>query len=202
MSTPEHDPHSMGDHNYDGITELDNLLPRWWLWLFWLCIIFGILYAIYYHALRLGPLSGREYEMEMAAAREAKAMHLAEQARNAPAANYDVPSKDPAVLAKGESIFAVNCVVCHMSLGQGLVGPNLTDDYWIHGGTYPEILNLIREGVPAKGMITWKEKMSQPDMHAVGSYIWSIHGRDLSKAVPPAKPPEPEARKVERPAGV
>ena len=197
----EHDPNSMADHDYDGITELDSLLPRWWLWLFWLCIIFGILYLVYYHVLKLGPLSGKEYENEVAAANRVKAEIAAEAARNAPAVNYDVASKDAAVIAKGEQIFAANCVVCHMTLGQGLVGPNLTDDYWIHGGTFPEILNLIREGVPAKGMITWKEKMSQPDMFAVASYVWSIHGRDVSKAVPPAKPPEPEAKKVERPAG-
>lgn len=197
----DHDPDAMSSHDYDGITELDSLLPRWWLWLFWLCIIFGTLYFVYYEVLKIGPNSSKEYNIEVVAAERLKAERAAEAAKNAPSINYDVPSKDAAVLAKGEQIFMANCMVCHMTLGQGLVGPNLTDEYWIHGGTFPEILNTIREGVPAKGMITWKEKMSQPDMYASASYIWSIYGRDLSKAAPPAKPPEPEAKKVVRPAG-
>lgn len=199
MSNHEHDPNSMADHSYDGISELDSLLPRWWLWLFWLCIIFAILYLLYYHVLKMGPLSGKEYEIEMAAAKEARALYLAEEAKNAPAIDETRASKDAAVLAKGETLFTVNCVVCHMTLGQGLVGPNLCDDFWIHGGAFPNILNTIREGVPAKGMITWKEKMSPADTYAVASYVWTLHGKDLSKAVPPPKPVEPEAKKYERP---
>jgi cytochrome c oxidase cbb3-type subunit 3 len=201
MSTTNgHDPEEM-DHSYDGITELDSLLPAWWLWLFWLCIIFGLSYLVYYHVLKMGPLSHKEYEIEMQLAKESKVAFQAEQERNAPPVNYDEPSKDPAIVGKGEAIFAVNCVVCHMTLGQGLVGPNLTDDYWIHGGTFPEIRHTITEGVPAKGMITWKEKMGPRDIHAVASYVWSIHGRDVSKAVPPPKAPEPEAKLQPRPAG-
>lgn len=200
MSTTNgHDSNEM-DHSYDGITELDSLLPRWWLWLFWLCIIFGPFYLAYYHVLHIGASSAKEYQIEMKEANQAKAERAAIEAKLHPM-NYDVPSKDPAVIAKGEKIFTVNCVVCHMTLAQGLVGPNLTDDWWIHGGTFPEILNTIREGVPAKGMITWKEKMSPVDTFTVASYIWSIHGRDLSKAVPPPKPHEPEAKLYERPAG-
>lgn len=196
----EHDPNEMSGHDYDGITELDSLLPRWWLILFWVCIAFAPLHLLYYHVLNIGQSPQREYKAEMQMAAEARAERDAIEAKNN-TGQFDEPSKNPAVLGKGEALFAINCVVCHASQGQGLVGPNLTDDYWIHGGTFLEIRKLIEVGVPAKGMITWADKLRPADIHAAASYIWSIHGRDVSKAIPPAKAPEPEAKKVERPAG-
>ena len=200
MNHTEHDPNEMAGHDYDGISELDNLLPRWWLWLFWLCVIFAPIYLVYYEVLHIGPSSQAEYQAEMTSAAEARAVIAAAEAKRN-AGRFDAPSKSPDILGKGEALFAINCVVCHAQLGQGLVGPNLTDDVWIHGGTFLEIRKLIEEGVPAKGMITWKEKLAPVDIHAVASYVWSIQGRDLSKAVPPPKPSEPEARQVVRPAG-
>ena len=189
-----HDPNHMADHDYDGITELDSLLPKWWLWLFWGCIVFGIIYYIYFEIAKVGPGSGKEYAMEMEAARKAEAALMA----NAPPVNLEEPSKDKVILAKGQAIFMANCIPCHGMQAQGIIGPNLTDDFWIHGGKFANIKTTITEGVPAKGMISWKLTMKEPDIHAVASYVWSIHGTDVSKAVPPPKAPEPEAKEEKR----
>lgn len=197
------------DHNVDGITELDNRLPAWWVWLFWGAIVWGIAYLVHYQVLKLGPGQAEQYRQEMAAAKSSAAgaaAAAAAVAATAPAAEQEIPldqvqpSKETAILAQGEALFTKNCVVCHSALGQGLIGPNLTDDWWIHGGEFKNIINTIREGVPAKGMITWKVILKPSEIIAVGSYVWSIHGRDLSKAVPPPKPVEPEAKEYKRPS--
>lgn len=195
MSNAEHEPNEMAGHEYDGITELDSLLPRWWLWLFWICIAFGPLYLAYWNVFKIGPSPAKKYHAEMAAVAAARARAEGRE----PAGKYDAPATDPTVAGRGEALFAINCVVCHAQQGQGLVGPNLVDEYWIHGGTFLEIRRLIEEGVPAKGMISWKEKLSRADIHAAASYIWMLHGRDVSRAMPPAKAPEPEAVRVDRP---
>lgn len=196
MSNNENNP--MGGHEVDGISELDNLLPRWWLWLFWLCNIFAVVYIAYFHILKIGPLQEKAYAEEVSAAQQAKAVVAAAQAASAPVVDLTAPSTSEDILAKGKSIFGVSCVACHASEGQGLVGPNLTDDFWIHGGEFANILNTITEGVPAKGMISWKLTMSPADIHAVASFIWTLNGKDVSKAIPPPKPPEPEAKEYKR----
>ncbi|MBW7907356.1 MAG: c-type cytochrome [Kiritimatiellae bacterium] len=197
MSNEEHNP--LAGHEVDGITELDNQLPRWWVWLFWLCNIFAVVYLLYYHVFNMGPLQIGEYEAEMAAAQQAQAA-LAASRGPAEAVNFDEPSADPAILAKGKSIYGINCVACHAMDGQGLVGPNLTDDFWIHGGSFQEISHTIIEGVPEKGMISWKLVLKEDEIHAVASYVWSLHGTDVSASVPPAKPPEPESKEYKRPS--
>ncbi len=196
MSNNDNNP--MSGHEVDGISELDNLLPRWWLWLFWLCNIFAVVYIAYFHILKIGPLQEKAYVEEVSAAQQAKAVVAAAQAASSPQVDLTAPSASEDVLAKGKSIFGVSCMACHASEGQGLVGPNLTDDFWIHGGEFANILNTITEGVPAKGMISWKLTMSPADIHAVASFIWTLHGKDVSKAIPPPKPPEPEAKEYKR----
>jgi cytochrome c oxidase cbb3-type subunit 3 len=190
----------MAGHEVDGISELDNLLPRWWLWLFWLCNIFAVGYLLYFHVLRKSPLQEGQYAREMAAAQQAKAAAQAARAAAAPALNMDAPSEDATILAKGKAIFGSNCIACHAAEGQGLVGPNLCDDFWIHGGEFASIRNTITEGVPAKGMISWKLTMSPEDIYAAACYVWSLHGKDVSQAVPPPKPVEPEAKEYKRPS--
>jgi cytochrome c oxidase cbb3-type subunit III len=184
----------MSGHNYDGISELDNLLPRWWLWLFWLCNVFGLAYLLYFHVLHPEKGSAWEFQREVTAAAA-----LQKAAAPAPTVTtVEAPTADAALVGKGKEIFLKNCIPCHGTLGQGIIGPNLTDDFWIHGGTFAEIKHTITEGVPAKGMITWKLMLKPDDIQNVASFVWSLHGTDVSKAVPPAKVPEPEAKKVER----
>lgn len=165
-------------HEYDGIRELDNDLPGWWKWLFYLTIVFSVVYITRYHILKTADLQDAEYEKEMAVAKENMPASVDESSL--------VQLKDEAGITAGKEIFDRNCVVCHLSKGEGLVGPNLTDEYWIHGGSFKDIYQLIKVGVPAKGMISWKDQLSVTEMQQVASYIMTLNGTNP----PNAKAPE------------
>jgi cytochrome c oxidase cbb3-type subunit 3 len=167
------------DHDYDGIREYDNDLPRWWLNIFWLTTIFAIAYAFYVHA-------GYSETPEAKLARELAKL---EEKRAAPTSDVspDAQGKSPSEVllalandadrvAAGEGIYATKCMACHGAKGEGTVGPNLTDDYWIHGGKITEIKQLIIDGVPAKGMLSWKNLMTPDEIDSVVAYVWNLHG--------------------------
>jgi cytochrome c oxidase cbb3-type subunit 3 len=181
------------DHNYDGIQELDNNLPRWWVWLFYITIIFAAAYLVYYHVARVGDLSAAEY---------AKEMKAGELIKNAAMGKFESsiatlqPSTDAAVLDNGRQIYAKFCAPCHRADGGGLVGPNLTDDYWIHGSAFVDNVKIIWDGVPAKGMITWKTVLKPDEIYSVASYIYTLRGAKLAT---PGKLPENQA--PAKPAG-
>jgi cytochrome c oxidase cbb3-type subunit 3 len=169
---------------YDGIKELDNKLPRWWVWLFNLTTIFAVIYMAYYHA-ENGSMPGTEVSERIAAARPPwPPAVVATMRRAAGSPAVEEPSKDEAVLAKGKQLFTVNCAVCHGQNGEGLIGPNFCDDSFIHGPAFADSLHIIREGVLAKGMISWKAVLKPDDILAVGSYIYSLRG---------SNPPNPKA---------
>ena len=172
------------DHNYDGIQELDNNLPRWWVWLFYLTIIFSAGYLVYYHVAQAGDLSAAEYAKEIKAGEALKAATMGSFESSIPSLQ---PSTDGAVIASGRQTYGKYCAPCHRGDGGGLVGPNLTDDYWIHGSTYADSVKIIWDGVPAKGMITWKTVLKPDDIQAVASYIYTLRG---AKLLSPGKPPE------------
>ena len=171
------------DHDYDGIQELDNKLPRWWVWLFNLCIVFAVFYLGYYHVLGNGRMMEAEYKAEMKIGAEAKAKAIAEFENSMASLQ---PSQDPAILADGKATFEKLCAPCHRKDGGGLVGPNLCDDYWIHGSNFVDNLRTIWNGVPAKGMVTWKGTLKPATISAVGSYIYTLRGTHP----PNPKPPE------------
>jgi len=294
------------DHDYDGIKELDNDLPPWWLYMFYLSIAFGLVYLVYFHVLGLGDSSAVEYEKEMnpnyvAAQAPSKSListyhspyynpkgdvspqmralfdeyigpkvgfaalmvealkryqngdieklkeefersvgnavdfntlvkeamvrgNASEQARlkkvfpelwaevaagGVPQAQPAMAAKAPAVksaeiktykalmdeanLQKGKEIFVKNCVSCHGPQGQGGIGPNLTDDYWLHGAGINNVAHTITVGVPAKGMITWRGILKEKEIEQVASYILTLHGTN------PPKPKAPQGEKVEYP---
>jgi cytochrome c oxidase cbb3-type subunit 3 len=168
-------------HDYDGIKELDNRLPRWWLWLFYITIAFAAVYFVRYHVIHTAPLQDQEYQNELTSA-------VQQYKDAAPAGQVDAatlaPLTDAVSLEAGSAIFVKNCVVCHLSKGEGLVGPNLTDDYWIHGCKFSDIYTLITNGVPEKGMISWKTQLSPDQIQQVASYIITLHGTN---------PPNPKA---------
>src|SRR5690349_12351677 len=127
-------------HDADGIRELDNLLPRWWVWLFWLCNLFAVAYMLYFHVFNLGDSQAAAYVRDAKQADQIKAAALTDfEARLASLE----PSKDPAILRDGQRVFGTYCAPCHRADGGGLVGPNLCDDYWIHGATFQDNLKTI-----------------------------------------------------------
>lgn len=173
------------DHNYDGIRELDNKLPPWWVYLFYITIIFGIVYMARFHIFG-GYDQQLEYEREIAAAREAVEAYKKTATDLVDVNTVEILTGDIDIKA-GETIFISNCAVCHKVDGGGGIGPNLTDDYWILGGGIKNVFNAISEGGrPGKGMISWKTNLKPNEMAQVASYVLNLHG------ITPAEPKEPE----------
>jgi mono/diheme cytochrome c family protein len=252
------------DHDFDGVKELDNDLPPWWRYLFYVSIIFSAIYLLYFHVLGIGDLSDAEYQREMnpnwqpakaeasvleyrspfynpqekltprirlevqlaelqsarvalangegaagpsldqlsfddliiAAMRKADAGNQeklkqafpqlwvsAESGKSLPAASAAPTNEAPAAaltdaasISKGQAIFATNCASCHGKAGEGGIGPNMTDEYWIHGGGMNNIVRTINAGVPAKGMISWKPVLKEKEIMEVASYLLTLEG--------------------------
>lgn len=175
------------DHNYDGIRELDNHLPPWWKWLFYVTIIFGVVYLLAYHVFQSMPLQTEEYQIAMNEAEDQRLARLADQ----PLKDIDVSNvelvDDPVALAEGGQIYTINCVQCHKDDGGGGIGPNLTDEYWLHGGSIENVFTTIKEGVPEKGMISWAPLLSPEQMQNVASYVLTQF-----PGTTPANPKEPQ----------
>jgi cytochrome c oxidase cbb3-type subunit 3 len=174
----------MLDHNYDGIKELDNHLPPWWTWLFYGSIVWGAVYLVVYHVTDSLPLMEEEYQAEVTLAQEQKAKLLASQPALAIDENNLVYEPDEVIIKNGRQVYVVNCASCHMPDGQGSIGPNLTDDYWLHGGSVKDIYAVIKNGVQEKGMIPWGPVLSPQQIRDVTFYIKSIKG---------SNPPNPKA---------
>ena len=162
-------------HEYDGIRELDNRLPPWWLYGFYVSIIFAGIYLWKYHVSHTAPLSGEEYAIAMQQAEEEKSLYLKKAANNVDENTVKLLT-DAAEIANGQKVFSQNCAACHGKAGEGTVGPNLTDDYWLHGGSVKDIFKTVKYGWPEKGMRSWKDDLSPVQIAAVASYIKSLHG--------------------------
>lgn len=161
-------------HDYDGIRELDNVVPPWFTTAFLLTILFAGVYLYRYHIAKSAPMQLEELKIAMAKADLEHEAYLATQASAID--ENSVVTLTGADLEAGQKTFQTLCAVCHKVDGGGLVGPNLTDDYWIHGGSIKDIFKTIKYGVPDKGMISWKEQLSPIQMAQVGSYIQTLHG--------------------------
>ena len=169
--------------DYDGIKELDNQVPPWFNWLFYGSIIFAALYLLNFHVLSNNKLMADEYNDEVNIA----SIQRNELIKSGAFVNETTVTQltDAASLEAGKEIFKANCVACHGPEGGGLVGPNLTDDYWIHGGGIKNIFKTIKYGVPAKGMITWQNQLNPKQMQNVASFVMNIHGTHPAAAKPP-----------------
>jgi cytochrome c oxidase cbb3-type subunit III len=162
-------------HAYDGIRELDNSLPPWWVNLFIACIVWSAGYMWFYHWGGGGLSSGEAYKEEVATAKKEIAMALAGKANAVDESNV-VALTENSDLSEGELIFKNSCAACHGQLGEGGVGPNFTDENWIHGGGIKNVFKTIKYGVPEKGMISWQSQLNPAAMQKVASYILSLKG--------------------------
>lgn len=164
----------MLDHDYDGIKELDNSLPPWWKYGFYLTILVAVLYMYYYHMGGNGPSSLQEYAAEVEKGEIEKEAYLAKSANNVD--ENTVVMLDAGGIASGQNIFQTTCAACHAKDGGGGVGPNLTDDYWLHGGSLQDIFKTIKYGWPDKGMKSWKDDFSPKQIAEISSYVKSLRG--------------------------
>lgn len=162
-------------HDYDGIHELDNRMPPWLAFLFQGTIVFAIFYLIHYHFTKTGDLQLTELEKESKVIETKKAAFL-EKAAAKINENSVTFATDAKSIEEGKAIFAANCAACHAADGGGSVGPNLTDEYWLHGGGIKNVFKTIKYGVPEKGMIAWEKQLNPLKMQQVASYIISIKG--------------------------
>ncbi|WP_426063893.1 cbb3-type cytochrome c oxidase N-terminal domain-containing protein [Flavobacterium sp. DSP2-3-1] len=163
------------DHDYDGIKELDNNLPPWWVYLFYASIVFGIVYMV-----RFEVLGADNQEMELKKEVAQAKIDIAEYMKTAPDMMDEKTVTlltDPADLAAGKEIYTTNCAACHRADAGGQIGPNLTDDKWILGGGIKNVFHtLVNGGRDGKGMISWKGTLKPKEMQKVASYILSLKG--------------------------
>lgn len=175
----------MTDHEYDGIRELDNNLPPWWVWGFYCTIVFAFVYIFHFHIFKTGDLQAAEYEKEMIRAEEEVQAYLASQADNVDESTTTLLTDEASIMA-GKKIYEDNkCQQCHGPAGGGTIGPNLTDDYWLHGGNVKDIFKTIKYGVQGKTMQSWKDQITPKQMHQLSSYIKSLRGSNPSETKAP-----------------
>ncbi len=182
-----HEKDIMLEHKFDDIAELDNPIPGWFNWLFFATIAFGVFYLMNYHIFKWSPLQKGEYVAEL---KQAEADKLANLGKAANLIDENTVKEDtaPEVISAGQSIFTTNCVACHGDKGQGGVGPNLTDEFWLHGGKVSDIFKTVKYGVPEKGMVSWEKTLSPKQISDVSNYILSLKGTNP----PGAKAPQGE----------
>lgn len=162
------------DHNYDGIKELDNALPPWWKYGFYITIGIAFIYLLNYHVFGIGLNPAQEYSAEMEQARISKEIYEANNKDRVDEKN--VTMADVGGIKAGKTLFEINCVACHLKDGGGMVGPNLTDDYWLHKGSLNDIYNTIKVGYPDKGMQPWGNMFSPKEISFLTSYVKSLTG--------------------------
>lgn len=174
------------DHEYDGIQELDNNLPPWWIWGFYVSILFGVVYLLNYHVFEISDLQEEAYRKDIVRAQKEIEAYKKKMALNVDEKTV-VFLDDASAINRGKEIFTMNCVACHGKEGQGVVGPNLTDDYWLYGGDIKNVFKTVKYGAK-NGMKSWKDDLTAVQMQEVSSYIMSIKGSN------PANAKEPEGK--------
>jgi cytochrome c oxidase cbb3-type subunit III len=171
-------------HDYDGIRELDNRLPPWWLYGFYVTIIFAGIYLYRYHVAKTAPLSKEELTIALDQAEVEKEAYLKKSANNVDE-NTVTYLTSPADKDAGQKIFTTICAACHLPDGGGSVGPNLTDNYWLHGGSIKDIFKTIKYGYPEKGMKSWKDDYTPTQIAQLASYVKSLVGTKPAKGKEP-----------------
>ncbi len=184
MSMPEKD--KILDHNFDGIQEYDNPLPRWWVYIFWATIVFAVLYVPYYHFGPGGTVAD-EYQAAMKEYYEQQSAAILAMGEINDEAIVTF-SRNEGAMEEAKAIFRSKCMACHGMFGEGQIGPNLTDPYWIHGGKPTDIYRTIHDGVVTKGMLAWGNLLPPADVVKMAGYVLTLQGTNP----PNGKAPEGE----------
>lgn len=177
-------------HDYDGIKELDNHLPPWWVYLFYGTIGFAAVYLLVFHVFNYAPLPIEEFKEQIAVANIQVENYRKTMANSIDESNVTLLTKAEAI-EPGKTVFTNNCKACHGGAGEGGIGPNLTDEYWLHGASIKSVFTIVKNGVPAKGMIAWNTKLTPLEMQQVASFVISLNGTK------PANGKAPQGEKVE-----
>lgn len=186
------------EHDYDGIQELDNSLPPWWKYGFYITVLVAVFYMLRFHVWKTGADPEQEYNTEMATA--AKQIEEYRKKAGDMVDEKTVTMADAQGIAEGGKIFQTTCMACHGMKGEGGVGPNLTDNYWLHGGTINDVFKTIKFGVPEKGMQAWEKTYSPSQIKNIASYIKSIAGSNPPNAKAPQGDPFEEKKNETKPA--
>lgn len=173
-------------HEYDGILEADNQLPRWWLGIFLVSVIFALGYWLVYSSWHFARTPHEQYVAELAAS-AASGGPIRDE-------TIELLARDPAVVDRGRAAYEANCVVCHGASGEGNIGPNLTDDRWIHGGDASSIYRTVREGVGARGMPSWGPVLGERQVQALAAYVTTLRGQNVPGRAPEGEPWAPGAQ--------
>ena len=177
------------DHAYDGIQEYDNPLPRWWVWIFWGSFYFAIAYVVHYHLTGNGQSVAQAYTEDMQLFREQQAK-LA-MGNEVTEESLTKLMQNESLVADAKTTFARHCVQCHGPEGAGLIGPNLTDNSWIHGeGKLMDIYQTISKGVLSKGMPAWERQLRPIELGKLTAYVGTLRGKNLPGRPPEGKPVE------------
>jgi len=194
QSTTTSDQGPLMDHAYDGIREYDNPLPGWWRVIFWLSIVFAAGYWVWFHVAGWGSTVDDGYRESLAIYNDKKELREAADARDVSEEMLARSAADPKTLAHGKEVFVQRCASCHTENGRGLIGPNLTDGYQLHGTTRMDILKTVRGGVPGTAMLAWGEQMSAPDVIAAAAFVISLRNTNVVGKEPQGAPVEPFPR--------
>ena len=194
------DKDTMIDEPHDGIYELDNPPPPWFMFLFYSCIAFAVIYTGRFLFTDMGYTQEEEYVAEMQAAEAKQKASVSEEDLNIDESNV-VALADASAISSGKKLFVQNCKVCHGDGAKGMAGsgPNLTDKYWKHGGGAQNIFKTIKYGVIEKGMAPWKETLTPKKMQDVVSYIISLEGSNPEGAKEPEGDLWEETEQTEEP---
>jgi cytochrome c oxidase cbb3-type subunit 3 len=169
---------SLLEHEYDGIREYDNPMPRWWVWMFAGSFFFSVAYFFHYHVSHNGVSVAQAYEHEV---REARALE-AQRSMGEPVSEDSLAKLmvDAESMSAANVIFSQRCAACHGDRGQGLIGPNLTDDSWVHGaGGLGDIYRVVEAGVAAKGMPAWGRLLSPAELRRVSAFVGTLRGTNV-----------------------
>lgn len=187
MSETKKQPNAPGDerlldHQYDGIQEFDNPMPRWWVWIFWGSFWFSLAYIFHYWAGN-GTSVATSYDEEVKLVNAERAQEAAKQTVSEETLSQ--MAADQTTVNTGAAVFQSKCVACHLEKGQGSIGPNLTDSHWVNGkGTLMDIYHVISEGSAAKGMPAWNRQLTPEELRAVVTFVGSIRGTNVAGKAP------------------